>query len=368
MGERVFYVEGGRRYHVPDAGWLERNGFRWPEDLYEVDPLVLSSFPDGHGLPDGSRLDEKKSATKPLPGMLVRAPDSEFGERVFYVEGGRRHWVRDRIWMDRHGYAFPADVVDITGEMLSCFVNSGPAPVRHAGELHELGDEISSLDLREIAACGLSGTGIEFGAGASPFPVPLSCHVLYADVHSYETLLAGLYPGQTASQILRPDFVTDLQTLSGIADASLDFVVACHVIEHTVSPITAIASCHRALRKGGKLLLVVPDMDKSFDRNRELTPLQHLIDDHQSPSRERDRSHFIEFYTKVFPPDRPEDIEALADRMHAENFPIHYHCWRYESFLELLEWINRDGDWSHVWSHRTLDGAENIEFYFVLTK
>lgn len=368
MGERVFYVEKGQRYWIQDASWIQRNGYRWPQDLHEVSPEILASFSDGGTVSDKANKGRDSRPPSALPGMLMRSPASEFGERVFYVAMGRRYWVRDRLWMDRNGFVFPDDVVDVSPEIISNLSNGGAVPIRTAEELESLGSSAGSLDLREIAGVKLKGTGIEFGAGASPFPLPLTCHALYADVHSYETLLAGLYPGQTATQLVRPHFVTDLQTLSGIADESMDFVVACHVIEHTVSPITAIAACHRALKPGGSLLLVVPDMDKTFDRTRQLTSLQHLIDDHISPSRLRDKEHFDEFYTKVFPPEKAEDIEELAARMHAENFPIHYHCWNYESFSQMVTWINQDNAWARIWSHPTLDGEENIEFYFVLTK
>jgi predicted SAM-dependent methyltransferase len=367
MGERVFYVEDGRRYWVQDGEWIKRNGYRW-EDIHEISPDILASFYDGGTFPKKTSKERVSSPRPTMPGILLRSPSSEFGERVFYVTMGRRYWVRDRLWMDSNGFVFPDDIVDVSPEIIMSLSNGGAVPIRRDGDLESLGSSANSLDLREIAAANLQGVGIEFGAGASPFPLPLTCYPLYADVHSYETLIAGLYPGQAVSQLVRPHFVTDLQTLRGIADGSMDFVVACHVIEHTVSPITAIAACHRALKPGGTLLLVVPDMEKTFDRNRQLTTLQHLIDDHISPSRLRDREHFDEFYTKVFPPEKVEDIEQLAARMHANNYPIHYHCWNYASFSEMMEWVDQNMAWTNIWSHPTLDGEENIEFYFVLTK
>ncbi len=376
FGERVFYVENGKRQWVHDGSWLLENGFVWPDDVRDVDAAVLENFVDGGDFsPPVAGSDSKADISPPpvrpapmLPGLLMRSLDSEFGERVFYVENGKRHWVRDGEWMTRHGFVFPDDVVDVTPNQLIHLANGSPAPVRVAADLDVLGKNLGSLDLREIAAASLRGIGIEFGPGASPFPVPLECHPLYADMYSYQALRSHLYPGQTAHQVVRPDFVTDLQTLSGIADESLDFVVACHVIEHTVSPITAFAACHRALRPGGSMVLVVPDFEKTFDRSRELTPLQHFIDDHVAPSRERDHGHFLEFYTRVFPPSDPADIPALAEKKHAEDFSIHYHCWNHDSFADMVAWINRDGAWSSVWSHPTLPGPENIEFYFVLTK
>lgn len=309
------------------------------------------------------------NAPRKLPGMLLRSPASEFGDRVFYVENGRRHWVRDGVWLRRHGFRWPDDVRDVPPDMLYSFANGSAAPVCTPADLAALGVAATSTDLREIAAAGLCGTGIEFGSGASPFPVPLHCHTLYADAYSYDNLRAHLYPGQTLNQIVRPDYVTDLQSLAGVGDSSLDFIVACHVIEHTRSPVTAIKSCYRALRPGGSLVLVVPDMRKTFDRAREQTTLAHLVEDDRSPSAERDLGHFEEFYSRVFPLPPGEDVKAHAAARQAEGTDIHYHCWTDASFADMVHWTCIDGaPWSRLWSHPTLPGPEEIEFYFVLGK
>lgn len=303
---------------------------------------------------------------KSLPGVLLRSPSSVFGERVYYVDRGRRHWIRDGAWLKQNGFQWPGDVIDVAPVILYSFRNSGHAPLRSATELGENG--LTSVDLREIAAGQLRGTGIEFGAGASPFPVPLNCNVLYADAFSYEALQAEMYPGQTAHDLIRPDYVTDIQSLTGVADNSLDFVVACHVIEHTTNPIAAIQSCHRALKVGGALVLVVPDMNKTFDSKRQPTTLSHLIEDYENPSRERDRSHYEEFYSKAFAIPAECDRNEYVTQKHDENFSIHFHAWTYESFGEMIRWIGAKTPWGHVWQQPTLVGPENIEFYFVLTK
>ncbi len=259
--------------------------------------------------------------------------------------------------------------MDVPEVVLESYANGSAAPLRSSIDLDSLSDRADSTDLREILASELRGTGIEFGSGASPFPVPLECHTLYADAYSYATLRDNLYPGQTLTQIVRPDFVTDLQTLDGVADESLDFVVACHVIEHTVSPITAIQSCYRALRPGGHLVLVVPDMRKTFDRARERTSLAHLIDDHRDPSAERDLCHFMEFFSKVQPLPEGRFLREFAEEKQRARTDIHYHCWDYASFDEMMGWITQNvAPWRDIWSYPTLSGDDNIEFYFRLTK
>ncbi len=303
---------------------------------------------------------------KILPGVLLRSQASEFGDKVYYVDRGRRYWIRDGKWLSQYGFEWAVDVIDVEPAILYSFLNGGMAPLRTFSDLGA--SHLTSIDLREIAACNLYGTGMEFGAGASPFPVPLHCNVLYADAFSYQALREGMYPGQTAHDLIRPDYVTDIKTLNGVSDASLDFIVACHVIEHTNNPIGAINSCYRALKPGGSLVLVVPDMNKTFDKNRELTTLAHLIEDNHNPSPDRDCRHYEEFYSKAFELPAGSNLLEYAAQKQAEGGDLHYHTWTYESFGELVEACAASTPWSVSFSHPTLQGPENIEFYFVLKK
>lgn len=303
---------------------------------------------------------------KLLPGLLLRSPTSEFGDKVFYVDRGHRHWVRDGEWLKRNKFNWFTDVDDVKPEILYCFLNGGIAPIHDRSDLEK--ENLSSVDVREIAASCLHGTGVEFGAGASPFPVPIECNVRFADAFSYESLKAVMYPGQQAHDLIRPDYVTDIKTLAGIPDASLDFIVACHVIEHTNNPIAAIDSCYRALKPGGSLVLVVPDMTKTFDSKRALTTLAHLIEDYETPSRERDREHYEEFYSKAFEIPAGSNLLEYASQKQTEGGDIHYHTFTYESFQKIVEWCAQKQGWAVEFAHPTLSRPDNIEFYFVLTK
>ena len=314
-------------------------------------------------------LNKNKSGSKmkkTLPGVLLRSPPSGFGDKVFYVDRGRRHWVRDGEWLKRNGFNWPADIVDVAPEILYCFLNGGSVPIYSRSDLGK--HHLSSVDVREIAAAHLRGTGLEFGAGASPFPAPLECNVRFADAFSYESLKTGMYPGQQAHNLVRPDYVTDIKTLAGIPDVSLDFIIACHVIEHTNNPIAAIDSCYRALKPGGSLVLVVPDMTKTFDSKRTLTTLAHLIEDYEMPSLERDRAHYEEYYTEAYEIPADAILSDYVSQKQAEGGDLHYHTWTFESFGELVDWHVRKTGWTIDFYHPTLPGSENIEFYFVLTK
>jgi SAM-dependent methyltransferase len=63
-------------------------------------------------------------------------------------------------------------------------------------------------------------------------------------------------------------------------DNSFDFVLASHVIEHIPDPIAALEEWARVARR--YIVLVVPHRDRTFDRDRPLTPLAELIERHES--------------------------------------------------------------------------------------
>jgi SAM-dependent methyltransferase len=61
-------------------------------------------------------------------------------------------------------------------------------------------------------------------------------------------------------------------------DGSVDFVLASHVIEHFPDPIAALLEWRRVARR--VIVLVVPHRDRTFDRDRPLTPLAELVERH----------------------------------------------------------------------------------------
>ena len=90
----------------------------------------------------------------------------------------------------------------------------------------------------------ISVRGLEIGAGSRPFPVPRGARVSYGDVRDRASLES--YFRTSAVQTGEP---IDAQTLAEIADASLDFIISAHVIEHLRDPIGAIVNSIRVLMR-----------------------------------------------------------------------------------------------------------------------
>lgn len=97
------------------------------------------------------------------------------------------------------------------------------------------------------------------------------------------------YGTKTGMQI-----ISDGSQLNTVDDAKYDFLLSCHSIEHIANPVKALKEWIRVVKDNGYLLLIVPHKDHTFDHNRPLTTLEHLINDYKKNIQEDDTTHFEE--------------------------------------------------------------------------
>jgi SAM-dependent methyltransferase len=198
----------------------------------------------------------------------------------------------------------------------------------------------------EFAKRFLVGEGLEIGALNLPLEVGPYAHVTQVDRMTTDDLRLE-YPEMADHPLLEVDIVDDGETLATIADESQDFIIANHFLEHTEDPIGTIGNHLGKLRPGGILFYAVPDGRYTFDFRRPLTPLAHMIRDHEQGSQISRSEHFDEWSLKVggSDEDRADDsayalfkARALeeARRLEAEDFSIHRHVWDQASFLGLI--------------------------------
>lgn len=311
-------------------------------------------------------LDAVLRSYAPVEGMMIASRTGGFGHKVFYLQNGKRRPIPDPEWAQAHGLRLPEDVQLLSDEEINRLPLGGYTPRDWTAADRK--SPPAGAPLREIAVSQLAGSGVEFGAGDTPTPIPLGCHVSYADRLSRDDFALQYHPGEQVDAVT-PALLTSLCEMEGIAEQSLDFVIACHVLEHTPNPLLAFRAAYSRLKPGGQFVLVVPDKRYTFDKERWLTSLEHLIQDYDCPSSERDREHWEEWYTKVFPVPA-EQLESSITAVLGSNGDIHYHTWTYESFKELVRYAcEKVAPWSSMWSYPPRrDTEEGIEFYFVLTK
>src|SRR6516164_7188268 len=57
-----------------------------------------------------------------IGGVLLQAPHSRHGDKVFFCAHGRRHWVTDATWLAEHGFRWPEDVQQVSAAVLDAFL------------------------------------------------------------------------------------------------------------------------------------------------------------------------------------------------------------------------------------------------------
>jgi len=200
-----------------------------------------------------------------------------------------------------------------------------------------VGRQVDHKATREdVGARYLRGNGLEIGALNFPLRLPRSASARYVDRQPHEELVAlygHMYPGAT---IVAPDVIDDGETLATFDDASVDFIVANHMLEHTEDPIGTIAAHLRVVRPGGILFYALPDARRTpFDRDRERTAVEHVLRDHSEGPGWSRRGHYREWVRLAERFDEP-DVERRAADLEAEQANIHFHVWEPRTFAALL--------------------------------
>ncbi len=183
----------------------------------------------------------------------------------------------------------------------------------------------------------LSGSGLEIGALHLPLMVPDGVIVSYVD-RSPSDQLRKCYPELRIFQFAPVDVIDNGEKLDTIAPGSQDFIIANHFLEHCENPIETLLTHLSRLKPGGILYLAVPDRDKTFDRRRPITPIEHVIRDfHDGPEWSR-FEHYREWARLV--ENIPEEhAETKARELMEKHYSIHYHVWNQADFGDLLNYV-----------------------------
>jgi SAM-dependent methyltransferase len=216
---------------------------------------------------------------------------------------------------------------------------------RTAGPAIQLDPPPVYLEARsEFAARYLFGEGLEIGALHQPLAVPAHAKVRYVDRMKTDEL-RGEYPELAEWDLTDVAVVDDGETLATVADASQDFIVANHFLEHTENPIGTIETHLSKLKPGGILFYAVPDKRYTFDFRRPVTPIEEMVADYdEGPERSR-AEHYDEWCRLVINEESTgtsaqaaseEWVESRARELEAAKYSIHMHVWTQAEFLQLI--------------------------------
>lgn len=192
---------------------------------------------------------------------------------------------------------------------------------------------------RNRAYESLSGRGLEIGALHCPANVPASCVVEYCDANSKEES-EKLFPEIAKNSLVEVTYIVNLdeERLSEKVKPPYDFVIINHVIEHVANPVAVILELFATVRQDGIIIISAPDKDFTFDKPRQLTPFNHLLDEYHRGVTVVDDSHYLDFIRCAAPDvvsSGDKDLLAVA-LLAARERREHVHVWTSNSFLEFL--------------------------------
>ncbi|MEY2835140.1 MAG: hypothetical protein RLZZ557_802 [Bacteroidota bacterium] len=194
----------------------------------------------------------------------------------------------------------------------------------HQSVFKKIHDEIENLyPIPSLALNSINSTTrvIKIGGGARWIDTTLEksqCRVTSMDSES-----------ERLGFSIDPDLLSDFHHIGELPKDSYDWVISSHVIEHLENPIKALLGSHKVLKPEGYIYSVLPLYTQTFDKHRQVTSLQHLIEDYESNKAGADWVHIDEFIRQY---DCDSDLVFKGDRKKwLENFMLkpdrhtHYH-------------------------------------------
>lgn len=193
---------------------------------------------------------------------------------------------------------------------------------------------VQSSPKRLRLASWLEGDGIEIGALHNRLQVPPLARVRYVDRLPVAQLREH-YPELEGLPLVDVDVIGSAENLSALPNASADFVIANHLLEHLEDPLAGLLEFQRVLKPRGIIYLALPDQRLTFDRDRAVTSLDHLLKEHSGGTAEANRwSHYLDWALNV--DKQGSDSEAHAADLMRRRYSIHFHVWRPDTFLEFF--------------------------------
>jgi predicted SAM-dependent methyltransferase len=224
-----------------------------------------------------------------------------------------------------------------------------PAPVVQAMR-HVLNRRVPSHNLFQVEVT--NKLGLEIGGPSSIFSdtgeLPIYRYVAGLDncVFSTETIWEGkraegptfLYERGKEKGF---NFIREATDLHDIADRAYHFVLSSHSLEHIANPIKALKEWTRVAKPHGAIIVILPDYRRTFDHRRSPTTVEHMLQDYERGTDERDVTHLAEMLElhelTLDPAAGTKENFQKRSLLSFENRCLHHHVFDERNSRELLE-------------------------------
>jgi SAM-dependent methyltransferase len=139
-------------------------------------------------------------------------------------------------------------------------------------------------------------------------------------------------------------YICEASNLNRIPSEKYDFIISSHCLEHCANTLKTVKEWLRVVKKGGVILLVLPDKRHTFDRNRPVTKFSHLLDDYTNEVNENDLTHLSEILElhDLSLDEAAGSIDQFKKRSldNYNNRCLHHHVFDFELLKQIFEYNN----------------------------
>ena len=139
-------------------------------------------------------------------------------------------------------------------------------------------------------------------------------------------------------------YISEATDLNKVPDAKYDFVISSNCLEHVANPMKALEEWVRVVKKGGLLLLALPNKTYNFDHKRSVTDFEHLLDDYRNNMGEDDMTHLDEILELhdlgLDPPAGTFEQFKVRSLNNPENRALHHHVFDVNLLTKMMGHFN----------------------------
>lgn len=136
--------------------------------------------------------------------------------------------------------------------------------------------------------------------------------------------------------------ITNEKDLFKIKDIDFEVFLSSHVLEHIANPIKVIKNIYGKLATNGLIITVVPNKKYCWDKDREDTTFEHILNDYHNTTSEDDMCHAQESSCIINGLNgwgaRPNYYKEIENNN--ENRIIHHHVFNIETLINVHEYSN----------------------------
>ena len=136
-------------------------------------------------------------------------------------------------------------------------------------------------------------------------------------------------------------YIAEASDLKQIKDEKYDFLISSHCLEHCAKTLNEWL---RIIKKGGVILLILPEKTYTFDHLRPITSFEHILEDFENKVDEDDLYHLEEIlnFHDLSRGAAAGTLEQFKYRssLNYENRCLHHHVFDFDLMEKIFQYLN----------------------------